>query len=69
MSGIFYRLYEKERAGILIDIDEEVMEIIQERIAVGKINISEDRPIGVVLSEYKHFFLKDYHRWKCAFFV
>lgn len=66
MSGIFYRVYELERAGIDPDFSEAV-ELYMEGREYKKSKVRDIKKLKI--SDTKRNYLKDYERWKLAFDV
>lgn len=64
-SGIFYRVYENERAGEDISFSDYVAELIEKNEYV----LNENRTINKITNEMIRALEIDYDRWKCAFSV
>ena len=65
LSGIFYRVYEKERAGIPPDFSEYVL-----RDTAGKeYSLKSGVKLQSVLNSREREYMKNYQRWKIAFSI
>ena len=62
-SGIFYRVYEKERAGLPIDFSD----VIARKMKSNDYKISEKQTVAVITGQIKRALLADYIKWKQAF--
>lgn len=64
-SGIFYRAYEKERAGESVSFSDHVSEVL----AKNKYEINKNRTINKIANQMVRALEVDYDRWKCAFSI
>lgn len=64
-SGVFFRAYEKERAGIEVTFKDYVAE----QIAENNYSTSRNRTINKIANQLMRSLEVDYDRWKCAFNV
>lgn len=65
LSGLFYRMYERERAGFDVDFDDKDLTILIEQTEDKEKRANLKRMRRVRSQEY----LEDYKRWKLAFLV
>lgn len=63
LSGIFYRAFEMERAGIPVDFSDIVAKKIQNK----EYKTSSTRTITSISNQYERELRADYEKWKCAF--
>jgi len=68
LSGLFYRMYERERAGLAADFSAAAEKAIQEKAAkkaaAGKDVLTNQR---ILINRTRRENEKDYRRWKRAF--
>lgn len=64
-SGIFYRVYENERAGEDISFADYVAEVLEKNDYV----LNKNRTINKIANEMIRALEIDYDRWKCAFSI
>ncbi len=65
LSGLFYRIYEQERAGIPPDFSDAAV-----RFTEGKeYNLPKGKTVKSVQKAKAREYMEDYQRWKLAFFV
>lgn len=67
LSGIFYRAYERERAGIPVDFSDVVALEMQRKEKVKQYTTSKTRTLSVIANMIEREYLADYEKWKCAF--
>lgn len=63
ISGLFYRIYERERAGVPVSFRDEAIRYVKSRQFSG--GISFERRVNIAEKEY----FDDYQRWKIAFMI
>lgn len=65
MSGLFYRIYERERAGIPVDFSEAAMRAMsgKEYSIKGRIKLEHKQ------NRIERDYMEDYQRWKLAFSI
>ena len=65
MSGLFYRIYERERAGIPVDFSEAAMRAMagKEYSIKGRIKLEHKQ------NRIEQDYMEDYQRWKLAFSI
>ena len=65
MSGLFYRVYERERAGISIDFSEAAVHAMEGKTysLTGRIKIEHKQ------NRIERDYMEDYQRWKLAFSI
>lgn len=65
MSGLFYRIYERERAGIPVDFSEAAMRAMagKEYSIKGRIKLEHKQ------NRMERDYMEDYQRWKLAFSI
>lgn len=69
-SGIFYRAYERERAGLPVDFSDVVaMDMEQKEKESGVYKTDEARTYRVIANYNARLYRVDYERWKCAFAI
>ncbi len=66
LSGIFYRAYEQERAGLPVDFSEVIALEISRKEKV-KEYAKNTMTINTISNRMKREYLADYEKWKCAF--
>lgn len=69
LSGIFYRAYEQERAGLPIDFSNIIALEIDRKEKVKKYTTTKTRTLTTISNRMKREYLADYEKWKCAFTV
>lgn len=69
LSGLFYRAYERERAGLLADFDSVVSQEMDKKQEEGGYKLDKNRTIGKIKNQRIRSYEKDYQRWKLAFIV
>lgn len=66
LSGLFFRMYEKERAGIPVDFSRAAEEFMDGK----EYDLSSSRnTLDAKKRMYANFYSEDYHRWKLAFLI
>ena len=65
MSGLFYRIYERERAGVPVDFSEAAMRAMagKEYSIKGRIKLEHKQ------NRMERDYMEDYQRWKLAFSI
>ena len=65
MSGLFYRMYDRERAGIPVDFSEAATDFVSGRSYVlnGRIKLEHKQ------NRIERDYMEDYQRWKLAFSI
>lgn len=65
MSGLFYRMYDRERAGIPVDFSEAATDFVADRTYVlnGRIKLEHKQ------NRIEKNYMEDYQRWKLAFSI
>lgn len=65
MSGLFYRMYDRERAGIPIDFSEAATNFVSDRTYAlnGRIKLEHKQ------NRIERDYMEDYQRWKLAFSI
>lgn len=65
MSGLFYRVYERERAGIPIDFSEAAVHAMEGKTysLTGRVKIEHKQ------NRIERDYMEDYQRWKLAFSI
>ena len=65
LSGLFYRVYEKERAGIPVSFSEAALRFME-----GKTyTLQERKKIEHIQNRIEREYMEDYQRWKLAFSI
>lgn len=64
-SGIFYRVYENERAGENISFADYVADVLEKNDYV----LNRNRTLNKIANEMMRALEVDYDRWKCAFSI
>lgn len=67
LSGIFYRAYERERAGLPVDFSEFVAQSIERKEKTKKYTVTKTRTLTTIANTLEREYLADYEKWKCAF--
>lgn len=67
LSGIFYRAYERERAGLPVEFSKVIECEIKRKQKTKKYVTSKTRTITTISNRIEREYLADYERWKCAF--
>lgn len=67
LSGIFFRAYEKEQAGLPVDFSEFVAMSIERKEKTKKYTLSETRTLAKIAKTLEREYYADYEKWKCAF--
>lgn len=67
LSGIFYRVYERERAGFPVDFSEFVAQSIERKEKTKKYTVTKTRTLTTIANTIEKEYLTDYEKWKCAF--
>ena len=67
LSGIFYRAYERERAGLPVDFSEFVAMSIEKKEKTKKYTVTKTRTLTTIANTIEREYLADYEKWKCAF--
>lgn len=67
LSGIFYRAYERERAGLPVDFSEFVARSIERKEKTKKYTVTKTRTLATIANTIEREYLADYEKWKCAF--
>lgn len=67
LSGIFYREYERERAGFEVDFSTVIAEDIARKEKSKKYTVTKTRTISTIANTMEREYLADYDKWKCAF--
>lgn len=69
LSGVFYRAYEREQAGLPVDFSEFVAMSMERRVLARKkdYETSKTRTHNTIANAFEREYLADYERWKCAF--
>lgn len=65
MSGLFYRMYERERAGIPVDFSDAAVDFMSGRTYVVKGRVKLEHKQNKIEKDY----MEDYQRWKLAFLM
>ena len=65
MSGLFYRMYERERAGIPVDFSDAAVDFMSGRTYVVKGRGKLEHKQNKIEKDY----MEDYQRWKLAFLM
>ena len=65
MSGLFYRMYDRERAGIPVDFSEAATDFVADRTYVlnGRIKLEHKQ------NRIEKNYMEEYQRWKLAFSI
>lgn len=63
LSGIFYRAYERERAGLPVDFSDVIAREMQDR----QYTVTKTRTLTTIANALEREYLADYEKWKCAF--
>ncbi len=66
MSGLFYRTYENERAGLPVDFSEQADRQVAKGKAEGLYSTTRDRTVKM---KFERQYMEDYRRWKLAFMM
>lgn len=66
MSGLFYRTYENERAGLPVDFSEQADRQLARGKAEGLYTTIQDRTAKM---KFERQYMEDYRRWKLAFMM
>lgn len=68
LSGVFYRAFEKERAGFPISFSEEISFLMQKKEQEGEqYTTTKTRTLKSIANNLEREYLEDYEKWKCAF--
>ncbi len=68
LSGIFYRAYEKERAGLSVSFQGLARERIERKAKTGSGYVtSKTSTLNSIANGLEKDYMTDYARWKCAF--
>ena len=67
LSGIFYREYERERAGLGVDFSTVIAADIQRKEQTKKYTVTKTRTLTTIANAMEKEYLADYEKWKCAF--
>lgn len=67
LSGIFYRAYEQERAGLPVDFSNIIALEIARKEKTKKYTTTKTRTLATISNRMKRDYLADYEKWKCAF--
>ena len=67
LSGIFYRAYERERAGLPVDFSEFIARSIERKEKTKKYTVTKTRTLTTIANTIEREYLADYEKWKCAF--
>lgn len=67
LSGIFYRAYEQEMAGLPVRFSEAVAIEMQRKESQGRYTLSKTRTLTTIANAIEREYISDYARWKCAF--
>ena len=67
LSGIFYRAYEQERAGLPVDFSNIIALEIDRKEKIKKYTTTKTRTLTTISNRMKREYLADYEKWKCAF--
>lgn len=65
MSGLFYRMYERERAGVPVDFSEAAVSFMGGRTYT----LSGREKIEHIQNRIEREYMEDYQRWKLAFSI
>lgn len=66
LSGMFYRMYESERAGMRVDFTEDALHFMEGK--VYKLDSGRNQ-IGAKQRQIANSYLEDYNRWKEAYSI
>lgn len=72
ISGLFYRMYESEKAGAPVDFSNAANQFIQTRRSKGKSEYKLDSGRNTLEAKGRQIqrdYTEDYNRWKLAFFL
>ncbi|MDO4562207.1 MAG: hypothetical protein Q4C12_00075 [Clostridia bacterium] len=69
LSGIFYRAYEQERAGLPVDFSEVIAAEIARKEKTKKYTVTKTRTLTTISHKIEKEYLADYEKWKCAFAI
>lgn len=71
LSGMFYRMYERERAGCMLNFSEEVDSQIKKKLKKdpNAYTTSDTRTMTTIANQIEREYLADYKKWKCAFAI
>lgn len=67
LSGIFFREYERERAGYGLDFSTVIAEDIARKEQTKKYTVTKTRTLTTIANTMQREYLADYEKWKCAF--
>lgn len=67
LSGVFYRMYEKEKSGREVDFEPIVLNFLQKR--EYDFSHSNNKNLNIKKRELIKDYLEDYQQWKLAFFL
>lgn len=67
LSGLFYRMYERERAGIQPNFSAIVAQDMAKRRAIEEYTLTKTRTLTTIANTMERNYLLDYQKWKCAF--
>lgn len=67
LSGVFYRAYEQERAGMPVDFSDLVARSIELKEQGKKYTVTKTRTLNTIANTFEKEYLTDYAKWKCAF--
>lgn len=67
LSGVFYRAYERERAGLPVDFSDFVALSIERKEKTKKYTVTKTRTLTTIANTLEREYLADYEKWKCAF--
>lgn len=67
LSGIFFRAYEREQAGLPVDFSEFIAMSIERKEKTKKYTLSETRTLSKIARTIEREYIADYEKWKCAF--
>lgn len=71
LSGMFYRMYERERAGYTLNFSEEVASQINRKLEKdpNTYTTTDTRTMTTIANQIEREYLADYRKWKCAFAI
>lgn len=67
MSGVFYRAFESECAGLPVDFSKEVAFLMQKKEQEGEQYTTKTRTLKSIANKFEREYREDYEKWKCAF--
>lgn len=66
-SGVFYRMYERERMGEPVNFAAMIQRDVEAKQAEGHYRTTKNKTLRTIVRDIERQYLSDYERWKLAF--